>query len=44
MLVLGDNLFYGAQLIDLLQRATARTEGATVFAQKVSDPERFGIV
>ena len=43
-LVLGDNLFYGAQMPELLARAAARTRGATVFAQKVRDPERFGIV
>ncbi len=43
-LVLGDNLFYGAQLSDLLQQAQARTEGATVFAQRVVDPHRFGVV
>ena len=43
-LVLGDNLFYGAQMPELLARAAARERGATVFAQKVRDPERFGIV
>ena len=43
-LVLGDNLFYGAQMAELLASAAARRRGATVFAQKVRDPERFGIV
>ena len=43
-LVLGDNLFYGASMPELLARAAARTSGATVFAQKVRDPERFGVV
>ena len=43
-LVLGDNLFYGAQMPELLARAAARITGATIFAQKVRDPERFGIV
>ena len=43
-LVLGDNLFYGAGMPMLLQRASQRASGATVFAQKVRDPHRFGIV
>ena len=43
-LVLGDNLFYGAGMPELLARAAARETGATVFAQKVRDPHRFGIV
>jgi glucose-1-phosphate thymidylyltransferase len=43
-LVLGDNLFYGANLEGLLSSAAAREVGATVFAQQVSDPQRFGIV
>jgi len=43
-LVLGDNLFYGAQLDHLLREAQKRTVGATVFAQRVSDPHRFGVV
>ena len=43
-LVLGDNLFYGAGMPELLARAAARETGATVFAQKVRDPQRFGIV
>jgi glucose-1-phosphate thymidylyltransferase len=43
-LVLGDNLFYGHELSDLLARAAARREGATVFAYAVNDPERYGVV
>jgi glucose-1-phosphate thymidylyltransferase len=43
-LVLGDNLFYGHDFQALLQRASQRTEGATVFAYHVHDPERYGVV
>ena len=43
-LVLGDNIFYGAELARLLQRATARESGATVFAYYVRDPKRYGVV
>jgi glucose-1-phosphate thymidylyltransferase len=43
-LVLGDNIFYGANLQDRLSDAMARTEGATVFAYHVEDPERYGVV
>jgi glucose-1-phosphate thymidylyltransferase len=43
-LVLGDNIFFGHTLPDLLRRATARSEGATVFACEVADPQRYGIV
>jgi glucose-1-phosphate thymidylyltransferase len=43
-LILGDNLFYGHGLPELLHRADARTEGATVFAYHVRDPERYGVV
>jgi glucose-1-phosphate thymidylyltransferase len=43
-LVLGDNIFYGHDFQHLLQRAMARTEGATVFAYHVQDPERYGVV
>ncbi len=43
-LVLGDNIFYGHDLAPLLQRAVAKTAGATVFAYRVNDPERYGVV
>lgn len=43
-LVLGDNIFYGHELGPQLARATARTEGASVFAYAVHDPERYGVV
>ena len=43
-LVLGDNVFYGHELQQLLQRAHNRRDGATVFAYPVSDPERYGVV
>jgi glucose-1-phosphate thymidylyltransferase len=43
-LVLGDNIFFGHGLYDLLRRAAARTRGATVFGYRVSDPERYGVV
>jgi glucose-1-phosphate thymidylyltransferase len=43
-LILGDNIFYGANLPDLLQAASARTGGATVFGYYVQDPERYGVV
>lgn len=42
-LVLGDNIFYGHELPRLLQRANARTDGATVFAYHVQDAERYGV-
>lgn len=42
-LVLGDNIFYGHGLTDLLRRADARTHGATVFGYWVKDPERYGV-
>lgn len=43
-LILGDNIFYGAGLSQLLQSAAAKSEGATVFGYHVNDPERFGVV
>jgi glucose-1-phosphate thymidylyltransferase len=43
-LVLGDNIFYGHGLPDQLQAAARRAEGATVFAYRVRDPERYGVV
>ena len=43
-LILGDNIFFGHGLPELLQRATRRDRGATVFAYRVSDPERYGVV
>ncbi|KQS64741.1 glucose-1-phosphate thymidylyltransferase [Rhizobium sp. Leaf371] len=43
-LILGDNIFYGHGITDLFARASARTEGATVFAYHVADPERYGVV
>lgn len=42
-LVLGDNIFYGQGLTELLERANARAEGATVFGYRVRDPERYGV-
>ncbi len=43
-LILGDNIFYGGNLGAQLQSAAARTSGASVFAYRVSDPERYGVV
>ncbi len=43
-LVLGDNIFYGHDLQQVLRGAAARAEGATVFAYAVQDPERYGVV
>ena len=44
VLILGDNVFHGSDLGQKLDRANARVEGATVFAYRVKDPERFGVV
>jgi len=43
-LILGDNIFYGANLSGMLQAVSQRTEGATVFGYYVQDPERYGVV
>jgi glucose-1-phosphate thymidylyltransferase len=43
-LVLGDNIFYGHGLPELLTRAAGRSQGATVFAYRVADPERYGVI
>jgi len=43
-LVLGDNIFHGHDLAQLLSRAAARKQGATVFAYPVKDPERYGVI
>ena len=42
-LILGDNIFYGHGLTELLQRAASRTRGATIFGYWVKDPERYGV-
>jgi glucose-1-phosphate thymidylyltransferase len=43
-LILGDNIFYGHGITGLFESAIARTEGATVFAYHVTDPQRYGVV
>ncbi len=43
-LVLGDNIFFGAGMSELLRSAAERRSGATVFAYRVDDPERYGVV
>ena len=43
-LVLGDNIFYGQNLTESLQKASQLTKGARVFAYQVHDPERYGVV
>jgi glucose-1-phosphate thymidylyltransferase len=44
MLILGDNIFFGAGLSELLVLAAARKQGASVFAYQVEDPQRYGVV
>ena len=43
-LILGDNIFYGQGLTDLMGKANAKSSGASIFAYHVADPERFGVV
>lgn len=43
-LILGDNIYYGGGLSEMLQRAAQKKSGATVFGYHVNDPERFGVV
>ncbi len=43
-MVLGDNIFFGHGLPDILARANAKTEGGTVFGYRVADPERYGVL
>lgn len=43
-LILGDNIFYGHNLAGVLKTATVRTRGATIFAYRVQDPERYGVI
>jgi glucose-1-phosphate thymidylyltransferase len=43
-LILGDNMFYGASLEQRVRNAASHSQGATIFAQKVRDPERFGVI
>ena len=43
-LILGDNIFYGHGLADSLENAVSRSEGASIFAYRVKDPERYGVV
>ena len=43
-LILGDNIFYGHKLSDELKAATAKRRGATIFAYRVQDPERYGVI
>lgn len=43
-LILGDNIFYGHGLTELLQNAIAKNDGATIFGYRVKDPQRYGVV
>jgi glucose-1-phosphate thymidylyltransferase len=42
-LILGDNIFYGSELVGQLERASKRDSGATIFGYRVSDPQRYGV-
>lgn len=44
VLILGDNLFYGGELVESLRRAASRERGATIFAYQVAEPERYGVI
>jgi glucose-1-phosphate thymidylyltransferase len=44
MLILGDNILYGHDLVDMLQAAVKKNKGATIFAYRVSDPSQYGVV
>jgi glucose-1-phosphate thymidylyltransferase len=44
MLILGDNIFYGHQLVQLLESVVNKTRGAELFAYRVRDPQRYGVV
>jgi glucose-1-phosphate thymidylyltransferase len=43
-LILGDNIFYGHGLSEILSRSAERTSGATIFAYRVNDPQRYGVI
>jgi glucose-1-phosphate thymidylyltransferase len=43
-LILGDNVYYGHEMVDMLEEADQRRDGASVFAYAVSDPQRYGVV
>ncbi len=43
-LVLGDNIFYGHNLLDIITSANNNTKGATIFGYRVNDPERYGVI
>ncbi|MBI5955255.1 MAG: glucose-1-phosphate thymidylyltransferase RfbA [Chloroflexi bacterium] len=43
-LILGDNIFFGSRISDILRRSASLTEGALIFAYSVRDPERYGVV
>jgi glucose-1-phosphate thymidylyltransferase len=43
-LILGDNIFYGSDMLDMLQKTNRESNGATIFAYHVNDPQRYGVV